>query len=1001
MPPQRRALEDLTRHYGRVLFDRLEVPRPVLFSPGWWQENWLRWIVRQPRLKTQLFRLIDVLPMLASDQAVIRHLREYFLQAAEDVPPLLRRLLRWLPDTGIIAHLIAQLTRFQALQTARHFIAGQTLTEALNAISRLRQRQLAFTLDLLGEAVLTESEAQRYLELNSRLLVQLSEHVTTWPEVPIIDRDYDGLPFPRVNLSVKLSSFYSRFDPIDPAATKKEVIARLWPILELARRHHAFIYFDMEQYAYKELTLDIFCSLLAEKPFADWPHVGIALQAYLRDTSDDLERLIRWADNRGTPVWIRLVKGAYWDYELILATQKNWPIPVWLEKWQTDERFEQLTERLMHSRYIRPAIASHNIRSLARALACAEYFQVPPGFWEFQVLYGMGNAIADCLVSLGQRVRVYTPFGELLAGVAYLVRRLLENTSNESFLRATFVEHLREEELLMSPEEHAQLRPPLHIGKRGKLAVGQPETSDEFRNEPHSDFSRPQARQAMLDALEEVATQLGREYPIIIEGKSITSNNRLESYNPSHKRQLLGVVHHANTEHAEQAVRAALDAFPQWRDTPVSERTALLRRLADWMNQHRYLLAAWEVYECGKPWREADADVAEAIDFCRYYALEMERLSIPRRRDLPGETNEYFYEPRGVCVVIAPWNFPLAILTGMTTAALVAGNTVIIKPAEQSSIVASWFMRGLMEAGCPPGVAHYLPGQGELIGPYLVGHRDVHIIAFTGSRAVGLAINQLAAQTPPGQQHVKRVIAEMGGKNAIIIDEDADLDEAVDGVVYSAFGYQGQKCSACSRVIILANIYDRFLERLVEATKSLRVAPAEDPGCDIGPVINAEAQERIMQAIEQAKQDAQLIYAGTLGALAEEGYYVAPHIFVNVPPSCPLAQEEIFGPVLAVMRVSTLEEALNIANGVSYALTGGFYSRSPANIARVRREFRVGNLYINRPIVGALVDRQPFGGFKLSGIGSKAGGPDYLLQFLLPRTVTENTMRHGFAPLEE
>jgi RHH-type proline utilization regulon transcriptional repressor/proline dehydrogenase/delta 1-pyrroline-5-carboxylate dehydrogenase len=379
----------------------------------------------------------------------------------------------------------------------------------------------------------------------------------------------------------------------------------------------------------------------------------------------------------------------------------------------------------------------------------------------------------------------------------------------------------------------------------------------------------------------------------------------------------------------------------------------------------------------------------------------MERLSVPRRRDVPGELNEYFYEPRGVCVVIAPWNFPLAIITGMTAAALVTGNTVILKPAEQSSIVASWLMKGLQQVGFPPDVVHYLPGQGELVGPYLVSHRDVHIIAFTGSRQVGLAINQLAAQTPPGQHHVKRVIAEMGGKNAIIIDDDADLDEAIHGVVYSAFGYQGQKCSACSRVIVLSSIYERFLERLIEATKSLRLAPAEDPSCDLGPVISAEAQSRILNAIEQGKREARLVYAGSVGALAEEGYYVAPHIFVDVAPDCFLAQEEIFGPVLAVLKVHTLDEALAVANGVSYALTGGFYSRSPAHIARMRQEFRVGNLYINRPIVGALVDRQPFGGFKLSGIGSKAGGPDYLLQFLLPRSISENTMRHGFAPLTE
>jgi RHH-type proline utilization regulon transcriptional repressor/proline dehydrogenase/delta 1-pyrroline-5-carboxylate dehydrogenase len=302
------------------------------------------------------------------------------------------------------------------------------------------------------------------------------------------------------------------------------------------------------------------------------------------------------------------------------------------------------------------------------------------------------------------------------------------------------------------------------------------------------------------------------------------------------------------------------------------------------------------------------------------------------------------------------------------------------------------------EAGFPPGVVNYLPGIGEEIGPTLTSHRDVALIAFTGSRGVGLQINQEAAITPRGQDHIKRVIAEMGGKNAIIIDEDADLDEAVHGVVASAFGYQGQKCSACSRAIVLPGIYDAFLARAVEATRSLKITGAEDPGCAVGPVIDADARQRILDYIARGKQEAHLVFAADVGGLADEGYYVGPHIFADVPPQAVIAQEEIFGPVLAVIKARDLDHALGVANGTSYALTGGLYSRSPANIARARREFRVGNLYINRKITGALVDRQPFGGFKLSGIGSKAGGPDYLLQFVLPRTITENTMRRGFAP---
>jgi RHH-type proline utilization regulon transcriptional repressor/proline dehydrogenase/delta 1-pyrroline-5-carboxylate dehydrogenase len=603
----------------------------------------------------------------------------------------------------------------------------------------------------------------------------------------------------------------------------------------------------------------------------------------------------------------------------------------------------------------------------------------------------MADPIKEVLVKLGHRVRIYTPYGQLLPGMAYLVRRLLENTSNESFLRASFKEHKPEGELLMNPTLRRSV---VHAPSRAIRGIA----PDRFRNEPLADFSRAESRESMQQALAEAVTRFDRTYSLIIDGHEVVTGNWLESHNPSNWKQTVGKVALARKADAEAAVTAAAKAFPVWRDTPAAERADFLVRSAAIMRQRRFELAAWQVYECGKPWREADADVAEAIDFCEYYAREMRRLGQSRHHDLAGEQNEYLYEPRGVAVVIAPWNFPLAILCGMTSAALVAGNTVIMKPAEQSSVVAAGLMAIFREAGLPPGVVQFLPGAGEEIGPVLVEHPDVAVIAFTGSRNVGLTINRQAAATPPGQDHVKRVIAEMGGKNAIIVDADADLDEAVKGVVDSAFVYAGQKCSACSHAVVLEPIYDQFLARLVEAARSLKIAPAEDPGCGVGPVIDMEARDRILAMIAKGKTESKLVYAGDVGPLAEQGAFVGPHVFADVASNAFLAQEEIFGPVLAVMRARDLDQALSIADGTQYALTGGLFSRSPANIAEVKKRFRVGNLYVNRKITGALVDRQPFGGFKLSGIGSKAGGSDYLLQFLLPRTITENTMRHGFVP---
>jgi RHH-type proline utilization regulon transcriptional repressor/proline dehydrogenase/delta 1-pyrroline-5-carboxylate dehydrogenase len=747
----------------------------------------------------------------------------------------------------------------------------------------------------------------------------------------------------------------------------------------------------MEQYSYKNLTLEIFKQTLMEEEFRDWSDVGIVVQAYLPDAERDLAGLLEWSRNRGTPVWIRLVKGAYWDYETVVAHSRNWPTPVFQEKWESDDSYERLTKTLLENyTLLRPAFGSHNLRSLSYAVACARQLQVPEGAFELQMLYGMAEEQARVFSESGHRVRIYTPFGELMPGMAYLVRRLLENTSNDSFLRQSYDENVKIEDLLMKPADVAQ-----------KTARKKPFPLPEFVNEAVADFSREEVRDAMLAALETVGDELGEEYPIVIGGKAIHARPMMISRNPSNKKQVVGRVAAGNVDDAVLAIDTARRAFSAWSRTEVQYRSEYLELMANEMRQRRFELAAWQVIECGKPWAEADGDICEAIDFCRYYAQQMRGLDTPQQMDLPGEENRYFYRARGVVVVIAPWNFPLAILAGMTAAALVTGNTVVMKPAEQSSVVAMKFLEIIQSSGIPDGVVSFLPGVGEEIGPELVGSPNVDCIAFTGSRPVGLAINEQAAASHISQVGVKHVIAEMGGKNAIIVDSDADLDEAVLGVSQSAFGYAGQKCSACSRVIVLEDAYDEFLARLIEAAKSLKVGPAEDPATDIGPVIDEDSANRIQKFIEIGETEGRLVLGGVNPELAAKGYYVGPHIFVDVLPDAKIAQQEIFGPVLVVFKAKDMTEALAIANGTDYALTGGCYSRSPANLKRVRQEFAVGNLYLNRPITGALVGRQPFGGFKLSGIGSKAGGPDYLKHFLIPINVTENTLRRGFAPTAE
>jgi RHH-type proline utilization regulon transcriptional repressor/proline dehydrogenase/delta 1-pyrroline-5-carboxylate dehydrogenase len=580
--------------------------------------------------------------------------------------------------------------------------------------------------------------------------------------------------------------------------------------------------------------------------------------------------------------------------------------------------------------------------------------------------------------------------------MGYLVRRLLENTSNDSFLRQSFTEHVSEDELLKPPHPPAATPqvepspPPAPPSGRGGAAV--------FRNEPDLDFSRAEARRALADAIAAARRRMGGHYPVVIGGERVATAGEIASLNPARPGEVVGVAGCAGTAEADQAVAAARAAWPTWAATPAAARAGVLFRAAEILRERRVALAAWEVLEAGKPWREADADVAEAIDFCEYYGRAMLELGAPRiLGEEPGEVNAYVYRPRGVAVVIAPWNFPLAILAGMTTAALAAGNTVIMKPAEQTPVVAALLHEILLEAGAPPGALHFLPGIGEDVGAHLVAHRDVDVIAFTGSRSVGLRIAQEAGVTREGQRGIKKVVLEMGGKNAIIVDDDADLDEAVRGVAASAFGYAGQKCSACSRAIAMAPIAEAFARRLVEAARSLAVGPAESPGTFVGPLIDAAARDRVQGAIAAGRQAARTALEVDVSGLGD-GYFVGPAVFTDVPPQSALAQEEIFGPVLGVMAARDFDEALALANGTAYALTGGIYSRSPSRIERARRDFAVGNLYINRKITGARVGRQPFGGFRMSGIGSKAGGPDYLLQFLEPRTITENTMRRGFAP---
>ncbi len=512
----------------------------------------------------------------------------------------------------------------------------------------------------------------------------------------------------------------------------------------------------------------------------------------------------------------------------------------------------------------------------------------------------------------------------------------------------------------------------------------------EFKNEALTDFNCKENREKMESALKKVRSELGKKHPLMIGGKAISTEKELVSTNPANPKEVIASFSKATQKEAELAMQEACKAFESWSKTCPSERARCLIKAAAMMRQRKFEFSAWMVVEIGKNWVEADADTAEAIDFLEFYAREMIRLGEPvEMPTVDGEENDLRYIPLGVGIVIPPWNFPLAILVGMSSAAIVGGNAVVLKPSSETPNIGFQFYKLMEEAGLPPGVLNFVPGSGAEVGDYLVEHPKTRFISFTGSKEVGLRINELAAKPQKGQIWIKRVVAEMGGKDSIVVNVDADIDAAADGIVASAFGFQGQKCSACSRAIIHQDVYDEVLEKVVERVKKLKVANPEQPDTNMGPVASKSAYESILEYIEIGKKEGRLMTGGGPNSSNNGGFYIEPTVIADVDPKARISQEEIFGPVLAFFKAKDWTEALSIANNTEFGLTGAVYTKSRENIEQARREFHVGNLYINRKCTGALVGVQPFGGFNMSGTDSKAGGKDYLLLFTQGKSIAE------------
>ncbi|MAV55163.1 MAG: 1-pyrroline-5-carboxylate dehydrogenase [Phycisphaerae bacterium] len=967
--------EAMVAQHGLRMLDASQRHRGGLLSSGLWQDKLMQWTLKDEAFKVQLFRFVDVIPRLNTPDSVHDHLMDYLTQPGVKLPPFLGTAVS---AGGLAKGVFRKAVTGQVETMGKQFIAGVDAESAKKSLSKLWKNGIGFSVDLLGEACVRDAEADVYLQRYLDMIEGLASISSTWQANDRLDQDHIE-SVPRANVSVKISSLSATLDSIDTEGSIRDLLFKMRPILQAAAKHNVLINFDMESHESKDLTLELVrraCEL------EDFP-AGMAMQAYLRSGPEDAQSMIDWAKATGRRLTVRLVKGAYWDYETIHAEEMGWPVPVWSRKQDSDACFERMawqflqsTPRSTNEGGIKLALGSHNARSIGFALASCEHLGLPESALELQMLYGMADELKAASIEEGLRLREYVPVGQMIPGMAYLVRRLLENTSNESWLLAAGSEKPDPNLLLASPHGSSNTPDPGEVllaeaPERHQLTQGVEGVGNgrPYVNEPLRDFSHASVREEFTKAIETTSVP---KQPV-----------------------------DATESDAEQALAAAHAAFPRWRDEDPRVRAAILTKAAEIIRSRRDEFTSVIVHENGKGWRDADAETCEAIDFCEFYAREAIHLFEEQRLGrYVGEHNALIHEGRGPCVVIAPWNFPLAILCGMSVAALVTGNPVIMKPAEQTTGIARLLFDTLREAGAPEDVLHFLPGRGETIGVQLVRDPRVAVIAFTGSKAVGLNIIESAGVTSEDQTQVKKVVCEMGGKNATIVDASADLDEAVLGVRASAFGFQGQKCSACSRCIVVEDTWDEFIERFVGATEALIIGDPRSPSTDIGPVIDEDAAAMINKRIEVAKEENKLVLGMELPGegLMPGRSYVAPHVFVTDDPKSKIMQEEIFGPVLGIIRARDFEHALEIANDGRYRLTGGVYSRKPAHLSQARQNFRVGNLYLNRNITGAIVGRQPFGGAGMSGVGSKAGGRDYLLQFVEPRVVTENTMRRGFAP---
>lgn len=1028
------TLESRVGELGHEIFERAAAAYPYPGTRPWLLDRMVAWTDADPRLKAASFQLMECLPALATDASIVRHLREYFRFHNVCLP----RMAGWLLDRAdhpLLERLVGLSTRFAAGAMAGRFVTGHDVESVARTLLRLRQKGMAVTLDLLGESTLSRAQADRYASMNADLIARLSPQALNWPDRPLLDQSAYG-PQPRVNVSIKLTGLVPHLNPAAPDASFEAVSDRLRPLLLAARRLGAFINVDMEHHAVRDLTLEIFMRLLMEPEFRDWRDVGIVVQAYLRDAERDLSRLLAWREKRGAPFAIRLVKGAYWDSETAAAARAGQAPPVWTRKWQSDACYEHLAGTLLqHATRIRPCFASHNVRTLAFVMAKAEALGVPISAYEIQMLYGMGDPLKSAIAGMGRCLRVYAPHGDMLPGVAYLIRRLMENTANDSFLKQGFRDRPSYARMLRAPgsgepptsaradaptrsnestKDVALMNEDHHADRQTALDLDH--AMNPYQPCPGLDLAQSATRDDLIREIERLRDEAPHDLALAPFNTPPRGDGLMISADPSSPGRSPARIRPAREAEVDATTAMQRKAFAS-RDgdgmggggLASRSRAETLDHLADVLREQRIPLAAALIAEAGMRPVEADHEVRQAIDYVAYHARGACILhEAGRRRDLPGEANGVSLRPHGLAAVVGSDHSPLAAPAGLITAAYAMGNHVIWSPPTRFALCTGLLAQAVQKAGAAPSEITLLPCDDEAVTEYLTGHVEVDLLLAAGSAAFvrSLFANSVNARK---DDRSRSVILEIGGEGGLLVDEDADLDLAVKSVLTSALVWAGQGRARARKAFVHRAVFAAFSERLREAAGSLVAGKADRLDIDVGPLMDATAAE----AFASFQSESTLVTPGGHDGEAgpSGGGIFAPRVFSLKDPRAMAQLEAPSGPALFVAPVHSFNEGLGALAELPWALVLGVFSRSPENLRLAQRRLKGATLFLNRATAWPEVERHPLicrGGSAGAAIGGAGHGQGdvglglgslaLLTRMAIPLITSESTARHGYDP---